>query len=382
MKSLTLLLAFTAVPGLAAPAFADAPTSSSALLQPFVDKHELAGAVALVADKDQVVSIETVGFADIEAGKPMKADSVFWIASQSKGITAAAVMMLVDEGKISLDDAVEKYLPEFRDQMVVAGKDGDKVTLKKPSHPITIREVLSHVSGLPFRSDVEQPTLDALPLADAVKSYAKTPLQTEPGTHYQYSNAGINTGARIIEVVTGRKYEDFMDERLFNPLGMKDTTFWPNEEQIARLAKSYRPNSTKDGLVEFPFGQMLYPLNDRSKRFPMPAGGLFSTAQNTALFCQMLLNGGELNGNRYLSPAAFKELTTRQTPKSISNSYGLGLAVGADWFGHGGAHATNMEIRPSKGIVMIWMVQHGGFPGEGGKAQGVFKNWAMERFGK
>lgn len=382
MKQVTLLLAVSTALGLAAPACAETPASSAALLQPFVDKHELAGAVALVADKDKVVSVETVGFADIEAGKPMKADSVFWIASQSKGITAAAVMMLVDEGKISLDDPVEKYLPEFRGQMVVAGKDGDKVKLKKTSHPITIREVLSHVSGLPFRSDVEQPTLDALPLVDAVKSYATTPLQTQPGTHYQYSNAGINTAARIIEVVTGQKYEDFMDERLFNPLGMKDTTFWPNEEQIDRLAKSYRPNATKDGLVEFPFGQLLYPLNDRTRRFPMPAGGLFSTAQDTALFCQMLLNGGELNGKRYLSKAAFMELTTRQTPASIPNSYGLGLAVGADWFGHGGAHATNMEIRPSKGIVMIWMVQHGGFPGEGGKAHGVFKNWAMQHFGK
>ncbi|MGZ0171812.1 MAG: serine hydrolase domain-containing protein, partial [Planctomycetales bacterium] len=222
MKLSNVFLAIFASLLLAVPLAAGTPTSSAELLKPFVDKHELAGAVALVADKNKVVSVETVGFADIEAGKPMKADSVFWIASQSKGITAAAVMMLVDEGKISLSDPVEKHLPEFRGQMVVAGKDGDKVTLKKPSHPITIREVLSHVSGLPFRSDVEQPTLDALPLADAVMSYAKTPLQTEPGTHYQYSNAGINTAARIIEVVTGQKYEDFMDERLFNPLGMKD----------------------------------------------------------------------------------------------------------------------------------------------------------------
>lgn len=382
MNTTRFLLSLAAAFFVAAPALAEAPKSSAALLQPFVDRHELAGAVALVADKDKVVSVETVGFADIETGQAMKPDSVFWIASQSKGITAAAVMMLVDEGKIALDDPVEKYLPEFREQMVIAGKDGDKIILKNPSHPITIRETLCHVSGLPFRSDVEQPTLDALPLADAVRSYAKTPLQTEPGTHYQYSNAGINTAARIIEVVTGQKYEDFMDDRLFKPLGMNDTTFWPNEGQIARLAKSYRPNATKDGLVEFPFGQLQYPLNDRSKRFPMPAGGLFSTAHDTALFCQMLLNGGELNGKRYLSEAAFRELTTRQTPESIKNSYGLGLAVGPDWFGHGGAHATNMEIRPSKGIVMIWMVQHGGFPGDGKNAQGVFKNWAMQQFGK
>lgn len=370
--------------GLVLPGFvsAETPDSSAAVLQSFVDRHELAGAVALVADHGKVLSVEAVGFADIEGGRAMKTDAVFWIASQSKGITAAAVMMLVDEGKISLNDPVEKHLPEFRGQMVVAEKDDDHVLLRKPSHPITIREVLSHVSGLPFRSAIEQPTLDALPLAAAVRSYAMTPLQNEPGTHYQYSNAGINTAARIIEVVSGKKYEDFMDERLFEPLGMKDTTFWPNEEQIARLAKSYRPNDKKDGLVEFPFGQLITPLNDRARRFPMPAGGLFSTAQDTALFCQMLLNGGELNGKRYLSEAAFKALTTRQTPELIKNSYGLGLAVGPDWFGHGGAHATNMEIRPGKGLVLIWMVQHGGFPGEGGKAQGGFKNWAIDRFGK
>jgi CubicO group peptidase (beta-lactamase class C family) len=198
---------------------AETPESSAAILKPFVNRHELAGAVVLVADKDKVLSVETVGFADIDGGKPMKADSVFWIASQSKGITAAAVMMLVDEGRISLDDPVEKYLPEFRGQMVIAEKTDEHVLLRKPSHPITIREVLSHVSGLPFRSEIEQPTLDALPLAAAVRSYAMTPLQTEPGTHYQYSNAGINTAARIIEVVAGEKYEDFMDERLFKPLG-------------------------------------------------------------------------------------------------------------------------------------------------------------------
>lgn len=375
---LTLAIAVTSTASLVA----EPPVTSAEALQPFVDRHELAGAVALVVDGKKVLSIETVGFADIEAGKPMKVDSVFWIASQSKGITAAAVMMLVDEGKITLDDPVEKYLPEFRGQMVIVEKDNDHVLLRKPSHPITIREVLSHMSGLPFRSAIEEPTLDALPLAAAVRSYAMTPLQTEPGTHYQYSNAGINTAARIIEVVTGKKYEAIMAERLFKPLGMKDTTFWPNEEQISRLAKSYRPNATKDGLVEFPFGQLLYPLNDHSRRFPMPAGGLFSTAHDTALFCQMLLNGGELNGKRYLSEAALKALTTRQTPDSIKNSYGLGLAVGEDWFGHGGAHATNMEIRTTKGLVLIWMVQHGGFSGEGSNAQGVFKNWAMERFGE
>ncbi len=159
--SLLLLLATST-------ALAEPPVSCTTVLQPFVDKHELAGAVAFVADKDKVLSVEAVGFADIEAGKAMSIDALFWIASQSKGMTATAVMMLVDEGKISLDDPVEKYLPEFRGQMVVAERDDEHVLLRKPTHPITIREVLSHVSGLPFKSAVEEPTLDGLPLEAAV----------------------------------------------------------------------------------------------------------------------------------------------------------------------------------------------------------------------
>ncbi|WP_298858754.1 serine hydrolase domain-containing protein [uncultured Gimesia sp.] len=362
--------------------FAEKPVSSAAALQPFVDKQELAGAVALVADKDKVLSVEAVGFADVVGQQAMKPDALFWIASQSKGMTATAVMMLVDEGKIALDDPVEKYLPEFRGQMVIAEKDADHVLLRQPVHPITIREVLSHMSGLPFKSAIETPTLDGLPLAAAVRSYAMTPLQTEPGTHYQYSNAGINTAARILEVVTGKSYEDFMQQRLFDPLGMKDTTFWPNAAQVKRLAKSYKPDSTKESLVEFPLNQLGTPLTNRHHRFPMPAGGLFSTAQDTAIYCQMLLNGGELNGRCYLSQAAFAELTKRQTPETVKQNYGLGLAVGPDRFGHGGAHATNMEIYPEKGVVIVWMVQHGGFPGKGAQARVVFKDWAIEHFGK
>ncbi len=362
--------------------FAEAPITSSAVLKPFVDKHELAVAVALVADKNKVLSIESVGFADIAAGKVMKQDSIFWIASQSKPMTAVAVMMLVDDGKISLDDPIEKYLPEFRGQMVVTEKDNEHVVLGKPKHPITVRETLNHTSGLPFKSAIEEPTLDGLSLSSAVRSYAMTPLLSEPGTVYRYSNAGINTAARLIEVVAKVNYEDFMQQKLFDPLGMKDTTFWPNEEQSLRVAKSYRPDASKTNLAEFSVSQLIYPLSDRSHRFPMPAGGLFSTAIDTSLFCRMLLNNGELDGKRYLSENAIRELSKRQTPPAIKESYGLGFSVSPDSYGHGGAHATNMEIRSGKGLVLVWMVQHGGFPGDGGKAQGAFRNWALEKFGK
>ena len=361
----------------------DAPGDSAkgmaAALQPFVDNHTLAGAVTLVADKDEVLNVDTVGYADIAGGKPMRPDAVFWIASQSKPITATALMMLVDEGKVKLDDPVENYLPEFRGQWLAVEQDKDHVLLKKPKHPITVREILSHTSGQPFKSAMEEPTLDMLPLREAVRSYAMTPLQFEPGSKYQYSNAGINTAGRIIEVVSRMPYEEFLEKRLFEPLGMKDTTFRPDEGQIARLAKSYRPDAHKSGLEETTVTQLKYPLND-PKRQPMPAGGLFSTAEDLGRFCQMVLNGGVFHGKRYLSEAAVKEMTSKQTGEALKDGYGLGWATGGGSFGHGGAYSTNMTIDKKRGLITVFLVQHAGFPGDGGKSHEVFQKAARERF--
>jgi len=359
------------------PLLAETP-SASTLLTPFVERGELAGAVALFTDAKGTVAVDCVGWADIEAKRPMTPDTLFWIASESKPMTAVAMMMLVDEGKIALDDPIEKYLSEFRAQMLVAEKTETQTILKKPTRPITIRDCLSHMSGLPFKSAAEEPVLDGLPLAVAVRTYAMTPLQAEPGTAYQYSNAGINTAARVLEVVSGMSYEQFMQARLFDPLGMKDTTFWPNEEQVSRLAKSYRPDKNKTKLEAFEITQLRYPLSDRIHRFPMPAGGLFSTAEDTARFARMLLNRGEIAGRRYLSESAVAQISKRQTPESVTNAYGLGFAVGPDWFGHGGAHATNLEIHPDKALAFVWMVQHAGFLGEGNEAQGVFKTQVLK----
>jgi CubicO group peptidase (beta-lactamase class C family) len=377
--ALCLLAALALLPPVADGADPAPAKSMAAVLQPFVDRHSLAGAVTLVADKDRVLSLEAVGFADVAAGKPMTTDAVFWIASQSKSITATALMMLVDEDKVKLDDPVEKYLPEFRSPWVTLFRDDDHMLLVKAKHPITVRQLLSHTSGLPFKSEVEEPTLDLLPLREAVRSYALTPLLFEPGSKYQYSNAGINTAGRIIEVVSGMAYEDFLDRRLFGPLGMKDTTFWPSDEQVARLAKSYRPDKTKTGLEETPIGQLKYPLGDR-KRQPMPAGGLFSTAADLGRFCQMILGGGVFEGKRYLSEAAVKEMTTKQTGEGVKENYGLGWSTG-ETIGHGGAHATNMTIDPKRGLILIFLVQHAGFPNDGGKSQGEFRKAAEQCFG-
>ena len=211
LVSLPLALAVALLP---ASAEQPAPGKGVAeVLQPFVDGHSLAGAVTLVADRDKVLAVDMVGFADVAAKTPMRRDSLFWIASQSKPMTAAALMMLVDEGKVKLDDPVEKYLPEFKGQWLVAEQGKDRLVLAKPKHPPTIRHILSHTSGLPFSSALERPTLDRLPLEFAVRSYAMTPLLFEPGSKFLYSNAGINTAGRVIEVASGMPYEEFMQKR-------------------------------------------------------------------------------------------------------------------------------------------------------------------------
>ena len=354
------------------------PTITAAL-QPFVESHSFAGAVTLVSTKEKTLTIDAVGFADIAAKKAMTTDCLFWIASMSKPITGAAMMILVDEGKLSIEDPVEKYLPEFAGQMVNVAQSGDLVVLKKPARPITIKDVLAHTSGLPHLSRAEK-QIDMLSLKEAGISYGLTPLMFEPGTKYQYSNAGINTAGRIIEVVSGMPYERFLDERIFKVLGMQDTTFWPSEEQLTRLAKPYKPTAEKMGLEETTISQLRYPLSDRTRQ-PMPGGGLFSTASDMGRFCQMVLNKGTFDGKRILSEAAVATMTSKQTADSLKDGYGVGWSTQGESFGHGGALATNHTIDTKRGLITIFLVQHAGFPKNGNESQGAFRKAAESQFG-
>ena len=342
-----------------------------AYLQSLVDNHTLAGAVALVANRERVLDVEAAGYSDLAAKAPMRSDSLFWIASTSKPMTVTAFMMLIDEGKVNLDDPVEKYLPEFHGQMVgprpqdaaqEAQNAGSQASAKlvPAGHPIRIREILSHTSGLPFRSKAQPGALDTLPLKDAVHSFAAEPLIFQPGTDYSYSNEGINTAARILEVVSGMPYEEFMQKRLFFPLGMKDTTFWPTPEQVSRLAKTYKVDTNTHQLVEMQIDQLTYPLDDRVHRYPMPAGGLFSTAADVAKFCQMILNGGVTNGMRIVSEASIREMTSTQNKGFEGKNYGLGWGISDHGFGHGGAYNNAMEISPANGRILVFMVQQSG----------------------
>ena len=365
----------------------DTPSSSeklAATMQHFIADQTIAGAVMLVADKDKILSLETIGYSDLDTKKPMQSNDLFWIASMSKSITVTALMMLVDEGKVNVDDPVEKYLPEFR-KLEVKDANGK---LHPPAHPVRVREMLTHTSGLPKLSAPEMTTrkLDTLPLAQAVATYAETPLKFEPGTSYSYSNAGINTIGEIIEVVSGIPYEQFLQRNIFDPLGMTNTTFWPKPQQT--IAKSYAEHPTALKLTYEPSINLTLPLNDRVHRFPFPAGGLFSTATDLAKFCQMYLNNGTVNGKQYLTSESIRAMTKRQTPPTVSVAYGFGWLVGfrpietggkasiggrdadangQEPYSHGGAFATYMGVDPKRGIVNVLMVQIAGNLTEEGK---------------
>ncbi len=355
-----------------------------AYLAPLVANHTLGGAVVLVATRDRILYLKAVGSRDIAAKAPMATNDMFWIASVTKPMTATAFMMLVDDGRVSLDDPVEKYLPEFKGQRVRVkppeGSPAGPDKLVPADHPIRIREILSHTSGLPFKSSAQPGALDTLPLKDAVRSYAAEPLLFQPGTSSSYSNEGLNTAARILEVVSGVPYEQFIQQRLLDPLGMKDTTFWPNLEQISRLAKSYKADAAPKDLSEVPINQLTYPLDDRTRRYAMPAGGLFSTAQDLAKFCQMILNGGTSGGKRYISEQALHAMTSRQNSGFGGSDYGFGWGVYKDGMGHGGAFNNDMEINTVDGRIFIFMAQQDGAWGtaDGAKMVETLKQLAKE----
>lgn len=383
------------------------------VLQSFVDKHIVPGVIVLVADKDRVLAVETAGYTSLANHTPMREDAVFWIASMSKSLTGTALMMLIDEGKVSLDDPVEKYLPEFKGQMV-AGPEG-KDPPHAPRHPITVREIMDHTSGLVLAS--EKTLKRTHSLKDDTLDVASRPLRQEPGTKYEYNNCGINTGGRIIEVVSGLSYADFMQQRLFDPLGMKDTTCWPNEEQAARLAHTARSTEDKQDLVEIKQDQGVKPeviakwsegvpvpaavmadmgaglAFDYAKHYAQPAGGYYSTAHDLGRFCRMLLRGGELDGQRYLSEKAVREMSAVQTGDVKVNpveAYGVGwsvkireddgLAVGS--YGHRGARRPAMWIDPQHGLAMVILVERFDMPGDQQKVMyGGFMKAAVEAYG-
>lgn len=355
---------------------AETPLSPTrAALHAFVDDGSLSGAVAVLYQNGKVLSFDATGYQDLESKTPMQADSLFWIASMTKPITAMAVMMLQDEGKLNIEDPVAKYLPEFKNQMLVQEKSGDRIVLVKPARPITIRDLMTHTSGLVGNSPLDGDALDVLSLKEAVITYALSPLQFEPGTKWSYCNPGINTLGRIVEVVSGEEYAAFLQSRLLDPLGMKDTTFWPTEAQLARLATSYQPTADGKGLEPATIKYLTTPYSNQ-KRAPLAAGGLFSTAADLLKLYTMLLNGAEADGKRYLSPESLALMTTDHTgtlKSGFTDGMGMGLGfqvvrepvgitamLSKGTYGHGGAHGTQGWIDPEKKTIHILLIQRAG----------------------
>lgn len=366
-------------------------------LQPFVEDGTISGAVLLVSSPDKVLALEAVGVADLASKKPMPSDAMFWIASMTKPMTAMALMMCVEEGKLSIDDPVEKHLPEFKGQMLVVEKSPQRVVLQKPKRPVTIKDLLTHTSGLIGNLPTGGNALDTLTLQGAVVGYAVSPLQFEPGSKWQYCNPGINTLGRLIEVASGKPYAEFMQERLFTPLGMKDTTFWPSEEQLQRLAKSYQPKADKSGLEETTVKFLSPKLSERT-RMPLAAGGLFSCASDLARIYQMVLNGGTLNGHRFLKEETLKQMTTNQTGDlKVSFSDGMHMGLGfhivntpsgvteslsRGSFGHGGAYGTQAWIDPVRKLAIVLLIQRAGLPNsDQSDMRKALQKAAVEQFG-
>ncbi len=354
--------------------FADAPKlpGMGAAMRQAIERNEIAGAVTMVVTKDKVIHLECTGFADLAAKRPMTPDTLFWIASMTKPITATAVLMLQDEGKLSVADPVAKFMPEFANLKTPSGKPAN----------LTITQILTHTSGL---GEASGPAArEARTLADLVPIWLAAPMQYEPGQKWKYTQSGINAAARIVEVVSGMSFDTFLQKRLFDPLGMTNTTFYLDDGYRAHLVTAYKKNRETGALEPVPPRPEFGPRD----RPPQGNGGLYSTAPDYARFCQMLLNGGTFNGRRYLSAAAMEFLTTPQTGElpagffqseaygnhGVNYGWGIGTCIlrtphegvaamlSPGSYGHGGAWGTQAWIDPVKGVAYILMVQRSNFP--------------------
>ena len=325
-----------------------------ARMESFVERGTMAGAVTLVARRGEVVSLEAVGFQDLESKKPMRPDTIFDTRSVTKVVTAVGVMILMEEGRLALGDPVEKYLPEFR----ARGKSG----------PIRIRHLLTHTAGLPLYRLPESQEIAIKrnrTLADYVGFLSKQEPEFEPGTQHRYSSGGFAVLGRVIESVSGKPYEQFIRERVFEPLGMKDSFFIPPEKKH-RVAAIYR---LTDGRLER--WEEIEAFN-RGAVYPGPEFAMFSTAPDLLAFCRMMLDGGAYKGRRILSRMSAQEMTRNQTlyvksavtQRPVHQGFGWGLSgdplfdfplTSKGSFGHNGAFGAIIWVDPEQQLVRIFL---------------------------
>ena len=341
-------------------------------LQPYVDNGQLPGAIS-VFYKDGVQETCCVGYADVAAGRRINMKNSFMQCSQTKGFCGVTIAKLVEEGKISLDDPVYQYLPEFKELWVLDGeKDGIR-TLHKAQNTLTIRMVLNHTGGYPFEVSAKRNDVrgggwtGGAPLRQIASIAADSPLLFEPGTGVQYSNTGIDIGAAVVEVVTGMKWEDYLKETVLDPLGMESTWFWPTDKQIENKIELYelKENAPAEWREEMAWQQR--PYND-SHVFTSAGAGLWTTAEDQLKFYKMLMNlGVGENGVRILEEETVKSILARSTRPAHMEGYSLGLVAPVEdtdrsWFGHGGAWGTNCYVNWHTKEIRLWVIQSAGGP--------------------
>lgn len=363
-------------------------------IQRHIDAKDISGAVTLVARRGRIAHLEAHGLMDVEANKPMPKDGIFRLASMSKPIAGAAAMMLVEEGKIRLNDPVSRFIPEFKNLNKVAmpkpgaqpagagrgagGRGGaaPEFDTVSASREITIKDLLTHGSGLMsggLGNSVAPQRTPTDTLATFIPKLAAVPLDFQPGTLWRYSGqAGFDVLSRVIEVVSGQTFEQYLKQRLLDPLGMKDTGFYPSGDGASRLVTLYTRNAAT--------GTLTRSENQNqgiSTVYFSGAGGLMTTAADYVQFAQMMLNGGQLNGKRFLSPKTVELMTTNHTGDMVNGQFGrpargmgfglsmqmvldpvaAGLMVGTGTFGWAGAYGCNVNMDPKENMVSIIMLQ-------------------------
>jgi CubicO group peptidase (beta-lactamase class C family) len=333
-----------------------------------IDAGELVGGLGLVARNGKIVYENAWGLRDREKQLPMAYDTVFRIYSMTKPVTSVGAMILVEEEELGLDDPVAKYLPELANIPVLSWTSREPAEVPAKREP-TIRDLLRHTSGFTYgffgNSEVDQRYTKAgvlltdQTLADTVTKLSKIPLRDQPGTQWRYS-VSTDVLARVIEVVSGQTFDRFATERIFEPLGMRDTFFLVPDEKQPRLAQLYRPNG--NGKLEPARPLHSYRFVNPANQFFSGGGGLCSTARDYLIFCQTLLNEGELDGTRVLRPETVREMHTNQLDTNVRRTsgfqFGLGFAIEEDGiYRWGGAAGTRFWIDPKNCLVLIYMVQ-------------------------
>jgi CubicO group peptidase (beta-lactamase class C family) len=355
------------------------------VMQQYVDERQLAGMVTLVARHGKIVHFDKFGMADIRAKKPMQTDSLFRIYSMTKPITSTAVLMLFEEACFRLTDPVYQYIPAFKDVKVLDSSPNSERRLIDPKRPISIRDLLTHTAGLSYGFDDNFYIDDLyrknmwdkmdrnpnLTLADMVAEIAKIPLVFHPGTNFRYSTA-VDVLGYLVQVVSGMPFEDFLKQRIFDPLGMPDTAFYVPSEKVDRFTVVYGPEE-KGGLKVSEAIKGSRYLNP--PKAPSGGGGLVSSTYDYLRFCQMLLNHGEFEGVQLLGRKTVELMTLDHLPAGVDcfgnphEGFGLGVSVMRDLaksqnlgsvgnYGWGGAANTNFWIDPKEDLIGILMLQY------------------------